>query len=389
MNKFWETGKDTTTFDFEGNKKELVSNLDYISEMSVEEQTLYKKWIEWNQDLHTSMMKLPIIQSYYDLLWTPTDLTNYDLTIKEIQSLEPYVEIVEDPKESGKWSDIRKLIHTMDFTANPGRNVKIYVKDKLTGKILGLISLGSDITSLGVRDEFIGWGKEDKFTNGKLNNTTIATTIVSVQPFGYNMLGGKLIATMTTSPVIRDYWYKKYNNILVGVGTTALYGASSMYNGIPHFKTLGESKGMISIKPDDKYYDVWHQYIKVKYPEKYEKAINSTGPKQNVLNMIFRELDIKTTHYNHGFKRGVYFAQMYENGNAFLCSKIDETKLKLNERFSKGDEYSIQWWKDKAVKRYTTLYNDNRIKPEILFYSDVIGMTWEQCKEKYLKEVGR
>jgi hypothetical protein len=357
--------------------------------MSVEEQTLYKKWIEWNQDLHTSMMKLPIIQSYYDLLWTPTDLTNYDLTIKEIQSLEPYVEIVEDPKESGKWSDIRKLIHTMDFTANPGRNVKIYVKDKLTGKILGLISLGSDITSLGVRDEFIGWTKDDKFVNGKLNNTTIATTIVSVQPFGYNMLGGKLIATMTTSPVIRDYWYKKYNNILVGVGTTALYGASSMYNGIPHFKTLGESKGMISIKPDDKYYDVWHQYIKVKYPEKYEKAINSTGPKQNVLNMIFRELDIKTTHYNHGFKRGVYFAQMYENGNEYLCSKINDMDLQLKDRFAKGDEYSIQWWKDKAVKRYTTLYNDNRIKPEILFYSDVIGMTWEQCKEKYLKEVGR
>lgn len=105
--------------------------------------------------------------------------------------------------------------------------------------------------------------------------------------------------------------------------------------------------------------------------------------------MIFRELDIKTTHYNHGFKRGVYFAQMYENGNAYLCSKIDETKLKLNDRFIKGDEYSIQWWKDKAVKRYTTLYNDNRIKPEILFYSDVIGMNWEQCKEKYLKEVGR
>jgi hypothetical protein len=389
MNKFWDIGEDTNTFDFDKNKKELIGNLDYISEMSVEEQTLYKKWIEWNQDLHTSMKKLPVIQSYYDLLWTPTDLTNYDLTISEIQSLEPYVEIVEDPKESGKWSDIRKLIHTMDFTANPGRNVKIYVKDKLTGKILGLISLGSDITSLGVRDEYIGWGKEDKFTNGKLNNTTISTTIVSVQPFGYNMLGGKLIATMTTSPVIRDYWYKKYNNILVGVGTTALYGASSMYNGIPHFKTLGESKGMISIKPDDKFYEPWHQYIKKNYPEKYDKAINTTGPKQNVLNLIFRELGIKTNHYNHGFKRGVYFAQMYENGNDFLCSKISDTELKIKDKFEKGDEYSVQWWKDKAVKRYTTLFNENRIKPEILFYSDVIGMTWEQCKEKYLKEVGR
>jgi len=368
MNKFWDIGEDTNTFDFDKNKKELIGNLDYISEMSVEEQTLYKKWIEWNQDLHTSMKKLPVIQSYYDLLWTPTDLTNYDLTISEIQSLEPYVEIVEDPKESTKWSD---------------------VKDKLTGKILGLISLGSDITSLGVRDEYIGWGKEDKFTNGKLNNTTIATTIVSVQPFGYNMLGGKLIATMTTSPVIRDYWYKKYNNILVGVGTTALYGASSMYNGIPHFKTLGESKGMISIKPDDKFYEPWHQYIKKNYPEKYDKAINATGPKQNVLNLIFRELGVKTNHYNHGFKRGVYFAQMYENGNDFLCSKIGESELKMKDKFEKGDEYSVQWWKDKAVKRYTTLFNENRIKPEILFYSDVIGMTWEQCKEKYLKEVGR
>jgi hypothetical protein len=146
---------------------------------------------------------------------------------------------------------------------------------------------------------------------------------------------------------------------------------------------------MISIKPDDKYYDVWHQYIKVKYPEKYEKAINSTGPKQNVLNMIFRELDIKTNHYNHGFKRGVFFSQMYENGNQFLCSKIQEQDLVMRNKILKGNEYSINWWKDKAIKRYTTLFNDNKIKSEKLFYSDVIGMQWQECKEKYLSEVGR
>ena len=32
---------------------------------------------------------------------------------------------------------------------------------------------------------------------------------------------------------------------------------------------------------------------------------------------------------------------------------------------------------------------DGRLKPEKLFYADIIGMTWEECKEKYLKEVGR
>jgi len=35
------------------------------------------------------------------------------------------------------------------------------------------------------------------------------------------------------------------------------------------------------------------------------------------------------------------------------------------------------------------LYEDKRIKPEVLFYGDVVGMTWEQCKDKYISEVGR
>ena len=382
--KFWDTTIDT--FDFDKSRSELISNLDMISAMDVKEQTLYKKWVEFNEDLHTSYSRLPVLQSYYDKLWAPTDLNDYNQTIKEIVELEPIVEISED---TTTWTDIRRLIHTMDFTANPGRNIKIFIKDRNTGKVLGLISLGSDITSLGVRDEFIGWTKEDKFHNGKLNNTTIATTIVPTQPLGYNFVGGKLIAALCTSPEIRDHWKQKYNNVLVGVGTTSLYGIQSIYNGIPHFKTLGESKGMINIKPDDKYYDVWHQYVKVKYPEKYEKAINSTGPKQNVLNMIFRELDIKTNHYNHGFKRGVFFSQMYENGNQFLCSKIQEQDLVMKNKILRGNEYSINWWKDKAIKRYTTLFNDNKIKPEKLFYSDTIGMSWQECKEKYLGEVGR
>ena len=50
------------------------------------------------------------------------------------------------------WIITRRLIHSMEFTANPGRNVKFYVKDKVSGKILGIICLGSDVTSLGARD---------------------------------------------------------------------------------------------------------------------------------------------------------------------------------------------------------------------------------------------
>jgi hypothetical protein len=375
--------------------------------MSVEEQTLYKKWMEWNEDLIGNMKKLPVLQSHYDSLWKPTDIMNKELTIAEIEAIDPYVEIVDDnPKESTRWTEIRRLIHTMEFQANPGRNVKCYVKDRKTGKILGQICLGSDITSLGVRDNYIGWQKEDKFKNGKLNCTTIATTIVSTQPFGYNFLGGKLIAALATSPEVRDYWKKKYDNPLVGVGTTSLYGVHSQYNGIPHFKTLGESKGKISTKPDDKVYNPWHQWLKENRAEWYKMHImderernganmgyDRNGPvsgiKQKIIQAIFKELGIKGNAYDHGFQRGVYFAQMYENGNEFLQSKIEEKDLVLKKKFADGNEYTVKWWKDKAIKRYTTLYNDGRIKPEVLFYVNAIGMTWEQMKDNYLKEVGR
>jgi hypothetical protein len=400
--KFWDTGteiKKTDAFDFERNKKELVQNLDYLFAMSVEEQTLYKKWVEWNQDLHASMMRLPVLQSYYDILWQPTDINDKELTIKEINALEPYVEIIDDdPKQSTRWTEIRRLIHTMGFTANPGRNVKIYIKDRLSKKILGQISLGSDITSLGVRDNFIGWTKEDKFAGGKLNNTTIATTIVSTQPFGYNFLGGKLVAAMATAPEIREYWKQKYDNVLIAVGTTSLYGIHSQYNGIPHFKTLGESKGKISIKPDDKYYDVWHHWLQQNRPDWYRDQIelasaDMSGPvsgvKQKILGQIFKELGIKNDTYHHGFKRGVYFASMYENGNDFLCSKITEDKLKLRPKFAEGNDYTIRWWKKHAISRYTKLHEEARLKPEKLFYINAIGITWEEMKEKYLAEVGR
>jgi len=407
--KFWDSGEETNTevFDYDEMKRKFIENLDYLKGMTVEEQTLYKKWMEWNEDLIGNMKKLPVLQSHYDSLWKPTDIMNKELTISEIQSLEPYVEIVDDnAKESTRWTEIRRLIHTMEFQANPGRNVKCYIKDRTSGKILGQVCLGSDITSLGVRDNYIGWQKEDKFTNGKLNCTTIATTIVSTQPFGYNFLGGKLIAALATSPEVRDFWQKKYNNPLVGVGTTSLYGIHSQYNGIPHFKTLGESKGKISTKPDDKVYDPWHQWLKENRADWYKMHImderernganmgyDRNGPvsgiKQKIIQAIFKEVGIKGNAYDHGFQRGVYFAQMYENGNEFLCSKIEEKDLILKKKFADGNDYTIKWWKDKAIKRYEKLFEDGRIKPEVLFYVDAIGMTWEQMKDNYLKEVGR
>ena len=384
FDKFFDEPK----FDFDAERTKFISNLDLLKSMSVQEQTLYKKWQEFNKNEYNMRNKVTNFPKYYNRLWKPTDITNKELTIKEIESIEPEVVFVPSD-DASNWTMYRMLIHTMDWSANPGRNQKYFIRDKVTDKILGLVSLGSDVTSIKVRDDYIGWSKDNKFVDHKLNNTAIASTIVCTQPIGFNFLGGKLIAALTTSSTIRDKWYEQYNDILIGVTTTSLYGVHSQYNGIPHWKTLGESAGKIAIKPDDDVYFVWANWLKENYREEFDKAQSQTGPKQNTINRIFKHLGIKGKDYEHGFHRGVFFANMYDNGLEYLRKEIEDKDLRMKPKFENDIDYIMNWWKPKAIRRYVKLYDNDKLKPEVLFYGDIVGKTWEETKEQYIKEVGR
>mgnify|MGYP000026222198 FL=1 len=390
---------DEPKFDFDKEKKTFVDNLNLLKTMSVQEQTLYKKWQEFNADVYSMTQKASKFKRINNSLWMPKDINNKEQTIKEIEALEPYVEMLEqgNAKDNETWTLVRRLIHSMEFTANPGRNIKFFVKDKVTNKLLGVICLGSDVTSLGARDTFIGWSKDNKFKDGKLKHTSIGTTICCAQPLGFNFLGGKLVAAMVTSSVVRDAWKKLYGQTLVGLSTTSLYGIHSMYNSIPLWKTLGSSSGKIALKPDDETYDVWHQWLKENQSEEYLKQTTQkegvagppTGVKQKVINMIFRAVGVKASTYMHGFKRGIFYADMYENGKEFLRGEIEEKDLKMKQKYIDDSDYIMNWWKPKAIKRYTKLFDEGKLKPEKLFYGDIVGKTWEETKKLYLSEVGR
>jgi hypothetical protein len=359
--------------------------MDMLKTMSVQEQTLYKKWQEFNKSdkLRSKADKLDQVQQQ---MWTPTDLSDKEKTIQEIQDLEP---IVEHTTDNETWTLLRQGISSMEFVANPGRNQKYFVKDKKTNKYLGVICMGSDVVSIKVRDAFLGWTKENKLDDAKLQHTAIGTSIIATQPLGYNFLGGKLVSALVTCSTIRNKWKEAYDQTLAGITTTALYGVHSQYNGIPHWKTLGETAGQINLKPDDSIYLVWNQWLKENHPEEHHKAVNATGPKNNVINRIFKHLGMKAKDYQHGFKRGVYFADLYENGKEFFRSNIDEKDLIMKEKYQLDYDRIINWWKPKAIRRYEKLHSENRLKPEQLFYSDIMDMSWEETKQKYLGEVGR
>ena len=270
LNKFFEV----ESFDFDKERKNFIDNLNFLKSMSVQELTLYKKWQEFNKDVYSMQQKSSHFEKIENSLWMPSDIYNQESTIREIEELDPVVEHI-DPSDSNKvmmWTLLRRLIHTMEYTANPGRNVKFLVRDKTSNKILGVICLGSDIISIAVRDSYIGWSKDNKLKDKKLRYTAIGTTICCTQPSGFNFLGGKLVAALVTSSVVRDTWKKLYNETLVGITTTSLYGIHSMYNSIPQWKTLGESKGKIILKPDDSAYSTWHQWLKDNRSEIYKKA---------------------------------------------------------------------------------------------------------------------
>jgi len=390
---------DEEKFNFDAECKKFIGNLDYLKSMSVQEQTLYKKWMEFNADVYSMTQKASKFKRINNSLWMPSDINNKEQTIKEIEALEPYVEMLEqgNAKDNETWTLVRKLIHTMEFTANPGRNIKFFIKDKPTGKLLGVVCLGSDVTSLGARDKFIGWSKDNKFKDGKLKHTSIGTTICCAQPLGYNFLGGKLVAALVTTSVVRDAWKKLYGQTLIGLSTTSLYGIHSMYNSIPLWKTLGESTGRVALKPDDSVYEIWHDWLKENETEEYLKQTTQkegvagppTGVKQKVINMIFKAVSVKASTYMHGFKRGIFYADIYENGKEFLRGEIEEKDLIMRKKYNDDSDYIMKWWKPKAIRRYTKLFDEGRLKPEKLFYGDIVGKTWEETKEMYLSEVGR
>ena len=61
----------------------------------------------------------------------------------------------------------------------------------------------------------------------------------------------------------------------------------------------------------------------------------------------------------------------------------------MKQNFIEDVEYTCRLWKPKAIRRYKNMYDQDRIKPEQLFYWDVIDLSWEDTQNKYMQEVGR
>lgn len=365
-------------------KRALVEHMQFLQSMNVYELTLYKKW-QRMQEYRSLLNRAAVVKGN---IWTPNDWLN---ALPDFERLQPRIRVVDSKADQQSWDILREFVSSHIFEQNPGRHIKFLVDDAVTEKYLGCVAASSDMMELGGRDKWIGWSREQKIAQGKLNNLANAAVLVPVQPFGFNFLGGKLMATLITSPIVQQAWRDRYNDVLVGFTTTSLYGAQSQYNGMPFWKGMGETVGKVFLTPDPVFYREWVEWLKKEHYDDWRNAtINddtesglASGSKLRLLAAIFKHLGLNPTDFYHGFHRGVYFCQLYENTREFLRGEITETGLVTKPI------YGVEWWRTKAYNRYSTLCTKNGLNLDATFYNLMVDMTWEQAKATYLKVVGR
>jgi len=409
LEKQWETFQQENPTPYEHIdtnelKERLITELGYVSGMTVEEYTLYQKWCEVknkypSQTVNTlfgeesqlvDLSKDKLLTHVKNNIWSPQDPMDFE-------KLQPELIYTKDSPELPQlWNAIRTFASTMKNNNNIGRNLNFIVRDKPTKKYLGVICISSDFLDLTPRDSYIGWDRERK-TKKMINHTAIGSTIVPLQPLGYNYTGGKLLALMCLSDKVQETWKKEYGDTMVGVTTTSLYGSFSQYQNLRHWKKRGHSAGSVSYEATKPTIQMLRKWIMENHTRKYFEWYSATKPtgqpyKRDHRNrshtFAYSKLGIPKELTKSDHSRGIYFSTLYDNTREFLREEIPEDKL-VKSFESSVDALSELWRERYARKRIKSLIDQTRTNMETLYYDDLIHLTWEETKEKYLKQVGR
>lgn len=409
--KWSDSGIEFSDVNFDILRERTISELTYVSAMDVREYTLFQKWCEIQEkyptitvnDLWEGEKKVladekqrRAIEEVKANFWVQKDPDDY----LKIEPELVYTNKEEDLPEL--WNTIRTFSSTMKNNSNIGRNLNFVVRDKNTKKYLGVICISSDFLDLTPRDNFIGWSREIKTQGSMINHTAIGSTIVPLQPLGFNYVGGKLLALLCLSNPVQELWEKLYGDKLVSVTTTSLYGKTkagglSQYDNLDYWQPMGFTSGSVSFEPLRETRYLIREWLKKNHTRKYFEWYVAKKPsgqphkrdhKNRSLNFAYSQLDIPKELIRSEHARGIYYTPLYDKTCEFLRKECEVKDL--TKSFDTSVEHLVDIWKQKHAKpRIKQLIKKNNVSTESLFYDDLIYLTWEEAKAKYLPQVGR
>lgn len=291
-------------------------------------------------------------------------------------------EIVE--LQSDRWQHYLDITSSHINISSPGRNVRIALLEKNTQKWVGFIRIGSPTIMMKPRNELLGCViTNEKHTTKSFNQATgMGFVIVPTQPFGYNYLGGKLLAAICCSHEIREKLNAKYGMNTCLFETTSLYGSTksvSQYDGMkPYLRFGGVTESdflpMMHGKPYDDLKNYVEDIVGVFVPE------DASSRKLKISNTIIAMTKAALKNHKDDYEsfmntiekaKGLTERKRYYYSN-YGIKNFKDIVLGKTDKFQKDENYDrfylsniIEWWKNKASNRYENLIDDGRLRKEV------------------------
>ena len=261
------------------------------------------------------------------------------------------------PKDKPVWDYLRNVVSSAPWTDRPGRALFLFCVDQVSGGILGIVDLGSDLAILGPRDRYIGWTQERRLTKGGLRHVMNLGTCVAAAPFGM-LTGGKYMSVAVTSRELGETWHKRYGDILAGVTTTSLYGESSQYNRLDEYKYLGTTNGGGIANVNERGKKMLEAFLKQNEVRtiwgRNAGSGGSAGGYNNTLNKVFKAcaaLKIDPASLGSSQPRGVYFCERGPDALPFLRGEIDTFTDTMKTGAEISDWWLQRWYKMRLPKK--------------------------------------
>ena len=342
--------------------------ISYFSNFNrIDDYFRYRK-VERLKNIPTSLFGGPEVDLFSDYNISPEDMN---------------FQICEMP--NSYFDDHLEIIASFSPDNAPGKTAKLVIRETNTGKDVGFIKYGSPLINSKPRNDWLGEVPDLPIWNKRV---IMGFIIVPTQPFGFNYLGGKLMAAICCSHEARDILDKKYDTEFCLFETTSLYGnikGASMYDGMrPYLKYKGDTMSSFLLTMGDDIYPELKKWFedknggplvhkgassrKLKTQTKMIGMIKSSlkehdTPKYNeFIELLKSAMDVTTQ------KR--FYMSDYGYGNVMDVLKGKTETLVKSDQYEKYSlENIVKWWKKKAGKRYESLKKDGRVRHKLEYWN--------------------
>ncbi len=258
-------------------------------------------------------------------------------------AITPELVPVESGTEEAQLFRVATLLWSVPVSRGFGRRLRLLVRDRSNGKLIGLLALGSPVFNLNARDAWIGWTVRDREV--RLVNVMDAYVIGAVPPYS-QLIGGKLVAALVGAAELGELFDRRHGlrrGIISGevrqarlalVTTTSALGRSSLYNrlqlpGMVKFHRLGMTGGWGHFQIPDAIFARMRDLLELEAHRYSSGHRYGDGPnwRLRVVRVALKRLGLDENLLCHGIKREVYGVPLAENWRQYLRGEEAEARL--------------------------------------------------------------